>query len=141
MSSYYVGPILGDIPPSAIQAPITPSDLTTAYPQFANLPTATIQTAIDFAQTFFDAARWGERFRQGQLLYVAHQLTLSALAAANNGAGAVVDDVLQKRAGGVSKGRDGAIAMATMTNPLLRTYYGQEYLRLRRIVGMGAIAL
>ena len=101
-----------------------------------------MQYALDSAKPFLDVARWDDLYTQGLANYAAHTLTMTAVAAvAVGGVAGVSDTAITKKVGDVSVGRSEMLLQQQLKDPLMRTLYGQEYRRLARLVGMGAIAL
>lgn len=121
---------------------MTPAEFKAIFPSFDGETDARVQYAIDSAAPFFDVARWENLYTQGLVNYVAHTLTMTAVAAVVVGGVAGVSDVATtKKVGDVSVTKSDAMVEKLAKNPYLRTVYGQEYYRLSRMVGMGAIAV
>lgn len=121
---------------------MTPAEFKIIFPMFEGEADARVQYALDSAAPFFDVARWDDLHPQGLANYAAHTLTMTAVAAVRVGGVAGVSDTTNmKKVGDVSIGRSDAMLEKQAKNPLYRTLYGQEYLRLARLVGMGAVAV
>lgn len=121
---------------------MTPAEFKIIFPTFEGEADARVQYALDSAAPFFDVARWNDLYTQGLVNYAAHTLTMTAVAAVCVGGVAGVSDTANmKKVGDVSIGRSDAMLEKQTKNPLYRTLYGQEYLRLARLVGMGAVAV
>lgn len=116
---------------------MTPGQFIVAFPEFANIATAKIQSWIDRAQPFFNPQRWDDLLCDGVMYWVAHSLQL-AMANADQ---PLTDDTSSQTAGPVSYQRDSKLLNAEADNPYLKTAYGQQYLYYQRMVGAGAIAL
>lgn len=119
---------------------MTPEQFKARYPQFSTEGVARVQMFLDEAATEMDEARWGEHFARGHGLLTAHNLTLANQESATAN-GAVADLTTQKKVGDVSVSRSEAMLQAQADDPLMRTTYGQEFKRLRRLVGVGAWAV
>lgn len=113
-----------------------------AFPAFAEpaaVPDAAIVAALAMGGALVDAARWGALADRGTGLYAAHVLTLDARRA--SGATGPVAGLASKAIGGVSASYDAGAAGFTGGGDLNGTGYGQEFLRLQRLFGMGAVQL
>lgn len=121
----------------------TPADITTRFPQFSSADSVRIQFYIDDSAPWFDVCRWGKLLGVGQANWVAHYLTMDAyntsLGVGSNAVNASI--VGTKKVDTVTITKDPGMLDATAKEPMMRTIYGQEYLRLRRIIGMGALAV
>lgn len=121
---------------------MTPAEFKLIFPTFEGEADVRVQYALDSAAPFLDASRWDDLYTQGLANYAAHTLTMTAVAAvAVSGVVGVSDTANMKKVGDVSIGRSDALLEKQAKNPLYRTLYGQEYLRLARLVGMGAVAV
>lgn len=119
---------------------MTPAEFKTLYPKFAAESDARLQAFIDLSVLELDETRWGDLYSRGLGLLTAHSLTTDSQDAAT-ATSAVADLTTQKKVGDVSVSRSEAMLQAQASDPLLRTAYGQEFKRLRRMVGMGAWAV
>lgn len=121
---------------------MTPAEFKIIFPAFEGEADARVQYALDSAAPFFDVARWDDLYLQGLANYAAHTLTMSAVTASKvGGVAGVSDTATMKKVGDVTVSRSEAMLEKQSKNPLYRTHYGQEYLRLARLVGMGAVAV
>lgn len=121
---------------------MTPAEFKIIFPTFDGEDNARVQYALDSAAPFFDVARWDDLYTQGLANYAAHTLTMTVVAAVSVGGVAAVSDVATvKKVGDVSVSKSEIMLDKQAKNPFLRTLYGQEYQRLARLVGMGAVAV
>lgn len=127
---------------------ITPTQFTTNFPEFANAanyPTAVINFYLALAYNLLDARRWGTTLDFGAQLFVAHNLVLErqAQVAALSGAppGLAGGPISSKGAGPVSISWDTGSAAEIGAGHWNYTTYGQRYIRLARIMGMGGLQL
>ena len=121
---------------------MTPTEFKTIFPAFEGEAEPRVQYALDSAAPFFDVARWDDLYLQGLANYAAHTLTMTAVSAVAVGGVAGVSDVaIMKKVGDVSVSKSEIMLDKQAKNPFLRTLYGQEYQRLARLVGMGAVAV
>lgn len=92
-----------------------------------------------------DATRWGELLDAGSELFVAHQLVLSARAAAEavNGTppGTQVGPIGSQSVDKVSISFDNASGVEADGGHWNMTSYGTRYLRLAKMIGVGAIQI
>lgn len=116
------------------------SDIKARYPALSDISDPTVSVAIADAAPWFDEQRWGSFYAQGVAAFVAHTLTADK-AAAKSASGGASGPVVEKKVGDVvikysptSYRKDTDASFAT-------TIYGQRYLQLRRMVGMGAVAV
>jgi hypothetical protein len=126
---------------------MTPSVFLARFPQFQALETAvpgTIQGYLDRAGPYFDVCRWGAFYTDGLENWAAHMIVMDqaeqtqfATAPSNPLAG----DVTTKTIGRETISRDGTLLGREMTDSMLKTTYGQRYVKLRRLVGLGGAAV
>jgi hypothetical protein len=117
---------------------VTPSEFKLQYPdgEFGALDDGYIQKFLDKADPFFDVERWGNLYSEGLSNFVAHRIVMSKATAAN-ALQADSGNVTEKHVGPVGQSTDSAILSRQVDDPYLLTGYGREYVRLRRMVGMG----
>lgn len=118
----------------------TSSEIKQRYPAFASVPDATIQMAVGDALPWFDEIRWGDFYAQGVAAFVAHMLAQDQASAKSSSAGSA-GPVAMKKVGDVQV----QYAIPTFSKATDSFYastpYGQRYLQLRRLVGLGAVAV
>ena len=119
---------------------MTPAEFKAIYPKFTSENDVRVQVFIDQAAVELDVDRWGDLYQRGLGLLTAHILTAESQDAAT-ATSAVADLTTQKKVGDVSVSRSEAMLQAQAGDPLMRTTYGQEFKRLRRMVGVGAWAV
>lgn len=121
---------------------MTPTEFKTQFPEFASETDARVQLFIDKAAPHFDVDRWGDLYADGAANFVAHSLALANAQTAQGGAvQAMTNDNLTKKVGDVQVAKDTGLLNKQADNPFYRTLYGQQYLYLRRQVGMGALSV
>lgn len=120
---------------------MTPAEFKLDFPQFASESDERIQREIDNAAPFFDVERWAAFYTAGLGNYVAHKIALGNYLTAQTPASTLSIDVTVKKVGDVTVQRDPAIMSMAARDPFMRTIYGQEYLRLRRMIGGGGLAV
>jgi hypothetical protein len=124
---------------------VAPADLTTAFPEFGNaqvFPAAQIQFWCNIANDMLTVDVFGNRLSLAQLLYVAHNLVLSAqnVAAASRGGvafGAVSGPVTSSSVGSVSKSIDVTLNAYQGAGPWNATSYGQRYFQMIKAFATG----
>jgi hypothetical protein len=121
---------------------MTPADFIVVYPEFAAVDPVRIQFFIDRADPHFDVDRWGDFYDEGLGCYVAHSLAVSAAQTAQTQANDPDADAIRRKAA------DSEIAFSEQVkvlqlkgSPFLRTNYGQQYLDLRRMIGIGGVSV
>ncbi len=124
---------------------MTPTELKAWFPLLSALQAMTaeqIQPYLTRCTPYFDVARWGDFYSEGVANLAVHFITMDNTTA-TAGIAAVVDGAyVSKTVGPVSASKSGEIVGEQVHDPFLRTYYGQEYCRLRDLVGLGgAVAL
>ena len=116
-----------------------PSDFKARFAEFAATADATVQIFIDEAALVMDTNRWGNWYNLGVGYYVAHHLVVQAKQAA--GDTGVMLPVRSMRSGNASLAYDAIKEGSFSDNFFQGTNYGQQYLKLQKIVGKGAIVL
>jgi Protein of unknown function (DUF4054) len=118
---------------------MTPAEFKTMLPEFACESDARIQLEINAAAPFFDVCRWDGFYPEGLRNFVAHRIAVANIQTA---AGAATSDInTSKKIGDLQVNRSPEMIMAQASNPYMLTRYGQQYLYLRRLAGLGAIAV
>lgn len=117
----------------------TASEIKARYPALASVSDATVNIAIADAEPWFDAERWGAFYAQGVAAFVAHMLTADQAAAKN--ASAAAGPIQSKKVGDVQVAYAPTAYRKDTDATFATTIYGQRYLQLRRLVGMGAVAV
>ena len=120
------------------------SDFVTAFPEFANTATYP-ESQIDFwigqAVNQINACRFGSNADFATMLFVAHNIVLSARSAAATAGGAIAGDasgpVTSKTVGPVSKSMDAALVGYAGAGPYNQTSYGQRLYQIMRAAGTG----
>ena len=114
---------------------ISLSQFRTRFPEFVDVDDSVINFAIADAADDMDVVRWGNRYDTGQLFLAAHFTVLSS----TNGSikDGSVGPVQQATTGPLSVQYGSPVAKTQTDAMLTATVYGQRYLRLRNMVGMG----
>ncbi|WGZ35137.1 DUF4054 domain-containing protein [Xylella fastidiosa] len=108
------------------------------YPEFEPLPQDRVEQVIDDARLWLDASRWGHFYPQGLASLAAHFLWSSPSLGADHSAGAK-GAVVSERAGDLQISY-AALSSGSASDAWLATsVYGQRYLALRRMIGLGAL--
>ena len=114
----------------------TIDDFRERYPEFKEVDGFRIALFLLDAQQEISQARWGRLFERGVLALTAHLLRLSLWT--TEGGGGANRNLASESAGELSV----SYAVPTLTGTdadYQLTAYGQEYLRLRRLVGVGVM--
>lgn len=118
-------------------------------PEFASEKAEVIQRHIDDAEEEFDVSRWEGHYVRGLRNWVAHSIVMEKrriAAGAQAIAGDLTSQTIETVGGGglggsrVTKARSADAVARAADNPYYESQYGKEYLRLARLVGMGAFA-
>ena len=115
-----------------------------SFPEFADEAKYTDEMITFWSEmgtSFMNATRWGSLLTYGLYLFVAHQITLSAIdvAAADSGRtpGLTAGVISNKSVGGVSVSYDVNSTTLQDAGNYNMTKYGREFWKLMRIVGTG----
>lgn len=113
------------------------------YPEFTEVDQFRIKTALEDAENQMSRKVWGKLFEQGHHELAAHLLYASgALTKKGSTNGAPVQAAMSKAAGGLSVGYSAPDSgFAANHNGYASSTYGQEYLRLRKLVGVHFLAV
>jgi len=108
------------------------------YPEFtaAVAPDGQVQVAIDDAVPWLSEARWGRFYLQGLAALAAHFLKGSI--AAGGGMSGAAAALTSKKAGDITLTYAAPAAGTAEDVWLASSLYGQRFLALRRLAGMGA---
>lgn len=125
--------------------PPTPADFKVSYPQFAQVPDATVQTKLDEAARWVDESWTEADFPIARQLYAAHILTLDGLGTGSEAKFAALT------AGGLSSVKSGQLQLGLSksgvetkkraASSLYTTTFGQRFLELRRANKPGVAVL
>lgn len=130
---------------------VSPASFRADFPEFSSVttyPDTSIQFWIGVAALRLDPQVWAEMLDFGTELFVAHNVILSAraaAAAAGPGAAAATGQatgpLASKSAGGLSASYDTAAAAVKDAGPFNLTTYGQQFAQLMAAFGAGGIQL
>ncbi|KVU85086.1 hypothetical protein WK75_27485 [Burkholderia ubonensis] len=98
---------------------------------------AAVELAIEDTRPYFDRARWGGFYQRAACGLVMHFLVMAR--AAERAGGKPMLTATSKKAGEVQVGYAAPASMTGDDAWLAATMWGQEYMRLRRIVGAGGL--
>lgn len=121
---------------------LTPADIKARFPAFSSVDNNFVQLQLDRSGPYFDVSRWDDLYDEGLAYWVAHELTLAARdndPDSNNGG--MFDGTIMKKVDQLQKSTSSETVKAAMDDPYMATVYGQRYVRLRNLVGIGAIAV
>jgi hypothetical protein len=109
------------------------------YPEFvvASASNAQVQVAIDDAGPWLSEARWGRFYTQGLAALAAHFLKGST--ASGRGQSGAAGAVTSKKAGDIQLTYAAPAAGSAEDVWLASSVYGQRFLALRKLAGMGAV--
>ena len=127
---------------------VSPASFRANFPVFADpaaYPDAVVQFFIDLAYMLLSAQRWGALLDTGVQFYLAHNLLLERAAQLAAEASAVPGTPQgpqsSQSAGPLSMSWDTGSAAEKEGGTYNQTTYGQRYIRLARLVGMGPLQL
>lgn len=118
---------------------MTPELFKIKFPEFAGELDQRIQSVIDDSEPYFDHCKWGYFYESGVGYWVAHQITIAnnrATTASN-----LADGITSSAVGDVSYSKDSKFLNESSKDPYLLTSYGQEYRKLSKVVGLGAVSV
>lgn len=121
---------------------LTPADFKIRYPEFDSIPDARVQFMLDDAALEVSEARWDTLYEKGSMLLAAHflQLDLNRQETEDDDS-SEEGNLASKSIGDVSYSFAKAASESTSDDWYLQTSYGTEYLRLKKRVGMGIVAV
>lgn len=114
----------------------TSYELVERYPEFEKVDDEKIDLFLLDAKTEISQARWGKLYQRGVLALAAHLLRLSLWTTQSGGA--ANRNLAAESAGELSVTYAAPMLTGTDADYQL-TAYGQEYLRLRRLIGVGVM--
>lgn len=117
----------------------TAAEIKARYPALSTIADPVIEVAIADAVPWFDADRWGAFYAQGFAAFVAHMVVADQRAAAGNAAGA--SGLMTSKKVGDVEVQYAAPAVSIADVAFASTSYGQRYLQLRRLIGIGGISV
>lgn len=116
--------------------PLT-EDFLLRYPEFEKTDTFCIGLFLSDAQAEVSKVRWGKLYDRGLMALTAHLLKLSADAEISGGV--ANRNLASESAGELSVSYAAPVSANASDDFYQLTAYGQEYLRLRRLVGVGVM--
>lgn len=114
----------------------TADELKIRYPEFKDLGNDYIDLFIEDAKMEISDRCWARLYPRGVLALAAHLMRLNQLATRSKGD--AIKSTTSKSAGELSVGYAAPTVSGTDADYQL-TAYGQEYLRLRKLVGVGVM--
>ncbi|PVZ86710.1 DUF4054 domain-containing protein [Serratia sp. S1B] len=118
-------------------------EFTVRYPEFSSTSPERISGALQDAANQMSRKVWGKLFEQGHHALAAHLLYASGvLTKSGNHSGKPLQAANSKSAGGLSISYSAHDAgFGTNHDGYASSSYGQEYLRLRKLVGVHVLAI
>ncbi|MDF7679099.1 DUF4054 domain-containing protein [Enterobacteriaceae bacterium ESL0689] len=118
-------------------------EFTARYPEFTAISPERIAGALQDAANQMSRRVWRKLYEQGQHAMAAHLLYASGvLTGSGNANGKPVMAVTSKSAGGLSLGYSAPDAgFGVNHDGYASSSYGQEYIRLRKLVGVHVLAI
>ena len=126
---------------------MTVAQFVAAFPEFSSEKEEVLTRHLGYADTdpnFLDESRWGGFYGRGVGYWVAHSIVMEKMRIASGPvamAGDLVSQTFENANGRVTKTTDAGSIERRQKNPLFETKYGQEFLRLQRLAGMGCVAV
>lgn len=114
---------------------ISLSQFRTRFPEFDSIADSFVNFALSDAADDMDVTRWGDRFDTGQGFLAAHYVSISSTG--NLVVSGSVGANTQATTGPLSVTKNIPMAKNMSEAMLSGTVYGQRYMRLRSMVGMG----
>lgn len=117
-------------------------EFTVRYPEFASVAPARIEGALQDAENQMSRKVWNKLYEQGFHALAAHLLYASGALSKTGGTGKPVQTVTSRSVGGISVGYSAPDAgFGANHDGYASSSYGQEYLRLRKLVGVHVLAI
>ena len=120
---------------------ITPADFKIRFLEFGSIPDSRVQLWLDDALLEVGESAWGDLYEKGVFLLAAHFLSLDQINQGEDESGGVTGNVTSRSVGDVSVSFAKATSDSSSDDWYLQTSYGSEYLRLKKRVGMGIVAI
>lgn len=120
---------------------MTAEDFLVRYPEFVGTSEPLLAVVMSDAVPFFDLDRWDDLLDQGYSALVAHMLATKKMEGVSSGYGTGEGQVQSKQADGVAVTFASQATYKVVDSDLARTSYGMTYIRLRRLVGAGCVAI
>lgn len=118
-------------------------DFTVRYPEFASVASARIEGALQDAANQMSRRVWNKLYEQGLHALAAHLLyAAGALNSSGSSNGKPLQVITSRSVAGVSVGYSAADAgFGSAHDGYASSTFGQEYLRLRKLVGVHVLAI
>jgi hypothetical protein len=121
---------------------VTPDEFRQRFPEFAGADTTRLQRLIDDATPHLDVDRWGDFYIQGLSYLVAHYAAMTAAMSRRQLVNDPEDDAIMKKAGDSEIKWSEKVAVLQITkSTLVSTPYGQQYMTLRKLIGLGGVSV
>jgi hypothetical protein len=120
---------------------LTPADFKIRFPEFVSVDDSRIQFWLDDAQLEVGEPAWGTLYEKGVMLLSAHLLSVDQSNSDEDESGGATGNVTSRSVGDVSVSFAKATSDSSSDDWYLQTNYGSEYLRLKKRVGMGIVAI
>ena len=120
---------------------LTPTDFKIRFPEFVAIPDARIQFWLDDAELEVSESAWDALYEKGSMSLAAHLLAIDISNNDEDGDSGGEGNVASKSIGDVSVSFAKATVDDVSDDWYLSTSYGTEYLRLKKRVGMGIMAV
>jgi hypothetical protein len=120
---------------------ITPADFKIRFEEFESVPDSKIQFWLNDALLEVGESAWSELYEKGVFLLAAHLLSLDLSNQDEDESGGATGNVTSRSVGDVSVSFAKATSDSSSDDWYLQTSYGTEYLRLKKRMGMGIVAI
>ncbi|NBI12499.1 DUF4054 domain-containing protein [[Haemophilus] felis] len=109
------------------------------YPEFEETDSEKIGLFVEDAKAEISEKHWGRLYERGVMALAAHLLALNKQA--QHSQGGAIRPVSAESAGELSASYAMSIATSSLDEFYQTTAYGQEFLRLRKLVGVGVMVV
>lgn len=120
---------------------LTPADFKIRFEEFDEVDDSKIQFWMDDAVLEVGESAWDTLYEKGVMLLTAHLLSIDLSNQDEDESGGVTGNVTNRSVGDVSVGLAKATPDSSSDDWYLQTSYGSEYLRLKKRMGMGIVAM
>lgn len=121
---------------------LTPADFKIRFPEFEEIDNTRIQFFLNDAVLEVSESAWGTLYEKGVMSLSAHLLSISQSNQEDDDSDdGETGNITSKSIGDVSYSFAKATSESSSDDWYLQTSYGAEYLRLKKRVGMGIVAV
>lgn len=118
---------------------MTPADFQTAFPAFKDVAVATVQRLITQALPYLNVDRFGQFYNEALGYLVAHFIVMEDWETRSRSDNTLKGGVVSEETANLKTAWSSEVVLAATRDPLLRTTFGQRFVRRAKFAGMGPI--